>query len=70
MYNTNWHLLTYNCYGEEKTFKKGNYTILWNSTNEQYVVAYFYNPEDNTWGQGHYFDDLYDALDYMITATR
>ena len=28
-----------------------------------YVVAWCYSADDDTWGQGHYFTDLEDAME-------
>lgn len=70
MTNKHWHKVSYNLYGTEKFFEHDRYTILYNDATESFVVAYCYNPEDNTWGQGHYFDDIYSALEFFINATN
>lgn len=44
-----------------------NYTLLVNTNTKEYVVAYFYDPKTNTWGQGHYFSDFYDAMAFMFS---
>ena len=35
-----------------------------------YVAAYAYDESDGTWGQGHYFADLDEALGYFRAKTR
>lgn len=69
--NNDWNRVSHSEYGVEKFIvnpKKG-FTLLYNAkaTVEQYCVAWKYNEEDNTWVQGHYFNDFYNALEYMFS---
>lgn len=32
---------------------------------EPFVVCFMYDFNTNTWGQGHYFDDLIDAIEFL-----
>lgn len=67
MYNTCWYVVT--CTAGDVSFQMSNpskdYTLLRNNTNGQYVVAWNYNQNDNTWGQGHYFNDFDEAVLFM-----
>lgn len=68
-YNESRHKVEYSSYGVLTPIvnKDKNYTLLYNSDgSEQYVVAYAYCEKDNSWGQGHYFDSFYSALEYMF----
>lgn len=70
-YNEDWHKVEYCSYGVLKPLERGNYTMLYHypyGLTEQYVVAYNYCEEDNSWGQGHYFDDFYSALEFMFST--
>ena len=72
-YNEDWHKVEYCSYGVLKPLvnEKRNYTMLYKfpyGLTEQYVVAYNYCEEDNSWGQGHYFDDFYSALEFMFST--
>ena len=35
--------------------------------NEPYVVAWGYDPVDQDWLQGHYFDDIRKAIAYLFS---
>lgn len=66
-----WHKMTYNEYGKEKVFenRKKSYTLLFNPqvSFQPYVVAYAYDEEDGTWGQGHYFSTFDEAVVFMYS---
>ena len=65
--NEKWGTVVCNEYGTQIPLvnRKKNYTLLVNSDTMQFVVAYAYDSTDNTWGQGHYFNDFYKALEFM-----
>lgn len=67
--NKNWHPVTYNEYGVARPIQntRKNYTLLFNAELkfQPYCVAYAYDSETNTWGQGHYFHDLDEALQFL-----
>ena len=70
-YNEDWHKVKYCSYHVLKPLERGNYTMLYHNPcglTEQYVVAYNYCEEDNSWSQGHYFDDFYSALEFMFST--
>lgn len=68
--NETWSKVTFSEYGVEKVLQnlKKGYTLLHDATRKfnPYVVAWSYCEEDNTWGQGHYFQTLDDALNFMF----
>lgn len=69
MSNESWHRVEVSTYGvlEPLVNRKKDYTLLYNvDSSSSYVVAYHYDESDNTWGQGHYFNDFYDALEFMF----
>lgn len=70
MKNQDWHRVSYDLYGERKYFDVGDYTILYNAKTGAFVVAFKYDHDDGTWGQGHYFDDIYSALEFFVTKTN
>ena len=47
----------------------GDYTLVArvreNFTVHEYVVAWCYDKESDSWGQGHYFSDIEDAIKYF-----
>lgn len=43
------------------------YQYPYSGFSKQYVVAYNYCEEDNSWGQGHYFNDYISALKFMFS---
>lgn len=53
---------------------KGSYTLLIKVIEgrlnecQPYVVAYKYDDTSQTWEQGHYFDDLDSALEFLNTT--
>ena len=67
MSNSNWSVVKYDNYGVMRPLDNPakSYTLLVNSKTHEYVVAYVYDETTNTWGQGHYFTDFYDALAFM-----
>lgn len=52
-----------------ETYKSINCTLIArvNGKGEvhEFVVAYAYDETDGTWGQGHYFQNLSDAMAYI-----
>lgn len=72
-YNENWHRVEICSYGvlEPLVNEEKRYTMLYlfpySGFAKQYVVAYNYCEEDNSWGQGHYFDDFNSALKFMFS---
>lgn len=34
---------------------------------QPYVVAWHYEPESQTWAQGHYFDEIKDAVAFLFS---
>lgn len=47
-------------------FTDGDYTLIdRGSLFNTWVVAYKFDPSDETWAQGHYFENFYDAVDFM-----
>lgn len=52
--------------------KNGEYTLLMRFGEDEkpvkcqpYVVAWLYESESDTWAQGHYFDDIKSAVEYL-----
>lgn len=75
MYNQDWHRCEYCSYGclNPLVNTEKDYTMLYkypSGGDEQYVVAYAYCEEDNSWGQGHYFNDFYSALRFMFAPAE
>lgn len=69
-YNENWHRVEICSYGvlEPLVNEEKNYTMLYHDGfSKQYVVAYNYCEKDNSWGQGHYFNDYISALKFMFS---
>lgn len=67
--NKNWSTVEYCSYGvlEPLVNVKKDYTLLYKAdAYPKYCVAYAYNKQTNTWGQGHYFDNIYEALGFMF----
>lgn len=72
-YNEDWHPVEHCSYGALSPLvnEKKNYTMLYQypcSLLTRYVVAYNYCEEDNSWGQGYYFNDFYSALEFMFST--
>ena len=56
------------------TNEEKNYTLLMRLDEDNnpvkcqpYVVAWHYEPESQTWAQGHYFDDIKQAVAYLFS---
>lgn len=65
--NILWAPLFYDNYGVARPLVNVDkkLTMLSDDVHGKYCVAYGYDPTDNTWSQGHYFNDFYKALEYM-----
>ena len=49
-----------------KEYPKKDYVIIDRHTSFQsYVACWCFNKNTYTWGQGHYFDNLEDAIQYV-----
>ena len=48
------------------------YTLVFlpEATYTPWVAAFRYDKTDNTWGQGHYFTNKYDALEYLVETYK
>ncbi len=45
----------------------GKYTLIYRKTDyKPWVVAYNFDEKSNTWGNGHYFEDIRDAILYIM----
>lgn len=43
-----------------------DYTLLKRESKyEPYILAYYFNPDDSTWCQGHYFETIYGVEAYL-----
>lgn len=71
-YNNDWYVVKISEYDNEVPLvnPKKDYTMLCNMHTHNIVVAYGYDSEDNTWCQGHYFDDFYRALEFMYAPVE
>ena len=55
----------------QKIIRIGNYTLVKrDSKYEPFVAAYMYSDQDDTWGNGTYFDSGIDALMYILQRER
>lgn len=46
--------------------KQGSYTLIYRDSNFQpWIVAYMYDEDSQSWGNGHYFDTLWKAVKYI-----
>lgn len=46
-----------------------DYTLLLRS-HADYVIAYKFDPETYTWGQGHYFDNLFEVSRFITKLDK
>lgn len=49
-------------------FPEIDYVLAYRGSSYQpWVAAWRYNKENASWGQGHYFEELFDAMEYIRT---
>lgn len=47
------------------TYPNIDYALIYRPKGEEWVAAYGYNETDDTWAQGHYFDDILKATRWI-----
>ena len=47
------------------TFPEIDYVLIYRSTSNDWIAAWAYDSESKTWGQGHYYDTISEAMRFI-----